>query len=99
ATLVATNESNGDGCLTAILLYCAAYLMICDGGDLAKFGLPHRFSYLPYRCGIFGDPPGIREGSAQFYVLHGCDFALIGFFYPIWGIDHYLVGGPRFVYR
>src|SRR2546429_1741814 len=77
--------------------YVIAYLLISRGGSLEKAGLKRRFSYLPYSCGIFGDPPGIDEHSTRFYLLHGCDFLLIAAFYPVRAVDHYFFEGPRFI--
>jgi len=79
--------------------YVVAYLLLSRAGSLDKVGFKGHFSYLPYGCGIFGDPPGISEHSTRFYVLHGCDFLLIGGFYPVWAVDHYFFEGPQFIYR
>ena len=80
------------------LFYISTYFLIARVvNDLTAIGLPGRFSYLPYKCGIYGDPPGRDEGTALYKVLRLADWTMVGLYYPVWAIDHYVFNGPVFV--
>jgi len=81
-----------------VIVYILVYFAIARfANDLSTFGLPGRFSYLPYSCGIYGDPPARDERSPLYKVLRFTDLAMVGLFYPIWAVDHYCFNGPVFV--
>lgn len=80
------------------LVYISTYFLITRVvNDLTAIGLPRRFSYLPYKCGIYGDPPERDENTAVYKVLRLADWTMVGLYYPVWSIDRYFFNGPSYV--
>jgi hypothetical protein len=83
----------------AIFGYVALYTLISRTNTLEQFGLRNKFSYLPPTASTFGDPPTVKEGTAKFACYQAINWTGIIIFYPVWAIDHYLLGGPQFMYK
>ena len=66
-------------------LYVGSYVLLsrCSLGLTREYGMDG-FYYVP--C----DPRAIAESKT----LQGVHFALACFYYPVWAVDHFMLGGP-----